>query len=377
MAATAAATQPVAGSYTAPWRREADAAADRNNLPRQLFRALIGAESGWNAKARSSAGAIGLTQLMPATARGLGVDPADPLQNLEGGARYLRAQLDRFGDVELALAAYNAGPGTVEQYGGVPPFSETRLYVDKVLAAAGNVAVDAATSIEDWLKPGTGVDLENVNASLLARLGLLGAYLGQPVTAISGFRSDAEQTRIWDSGVRPAARPIARGGEGSNHSRSQAVDATIDVDGKPTPIGAAVPAATLKEFGLKSLGSIDDPAHVEELEVTELAAAGVGLAAAAGVAAGIASKLAPKIASKLRGLLRGIGRGSAKTASGLGKYGTLGLLLAGLGVTGAIDLKRGALWLLFTLLGLALIVVGVLRLVGLKPGTVVNVTKEA
>ena len=90
---------------------------------------LIQQESGWNASARSNKGAIGLAQLMPATADYLGVDPFDVVQNLEGGARYLNEQYKKFGTWRLALAAYNAGPGAVEQYSGVPPFRETENYV--------------------------------------------------------------------------------------------------------------------------------------------------------------------------------------------------------------------------------------------------------
>ena len=97
-----------------------------------LFCALIEAESAYRPTARSAKGAYGLGQLMPATARDLGVDRADIAQNLDGSARYLLAQLAAFEDIDLALAAYNAGPHRVEEYGGVPPFPETRDYIARV-----------------------------------------------------------------------------------------------------------------------------------------------------------------------------------------------------------------------------------------------------
>jgi soluble lytic murein transglycosylase-like protein len=101
----------------------------------ELIEAIIANESGFDPRATSRTGARGLMQLMPETAASLGVvDPYDPAQNVRGGTRYLRTLLDRFGDVELAVAAYNAGAGAVERYGGVPPYAETQNYVRNVLS---------------------------------------------------------------------------------------------------------------------------------------------------------------------------------------------------------------------------------------------------
>jgi len=107
--------------------------ATRHGVPVPDFLGLVSQESAWNPRAVSRSGAQGLGQLMPATAKELGVgDPFNPEQNLDGAARYLRQQLDRFGSMDLALAAYNAGPGSVERYGGIPPFRETQNYVPSV-----------------------------------------------------------------------------------------------------------------------------------------------------------------------------------------------------------------------------------------------------
>lgn len=105
----------------------------RFDLSPALIEALVWQESRWNPNAVSPVGARGLAQLMPGTAQQLGVDPRDPYANLEGGARYLREQLDRFeGDVEKALAAYNAGPGRVQKAGGIPRIRETQIYVASI-----------------------------------------------------------------------------------------------------------------------------------------------------------------------------------------------------------------------------------------------------
>ncbi|WP_322865768.1 lytic transglycosylase domain-containing protein [Aquicoccus sp. G2-2] len=117
------------GHYRGPYLTMAKAAAQRHGVPVDLFLRLVQQESGWQVSARSHKGAIGLAQLMPGTARTLGVNPHDPYQNLEGGARYLKMQYNKFRSWRLALAAYNAGPQAVQKHGGVPPYKETRNYV--------------------------------------------------------------------------------------------------------------------------------------------------------------------------------------------------------------------------------------------------------
>ena len=134
------ATTPAASALPAgvPYGAEITAAARRHGIDPALLAGLVRQESNFDPNAGSPAGARGLTQLMPATAAGLGVtDVTDPAQALDGGARYLKQQLDAFGgDVTKALAAYNAGPGAVQRYGGVPPYAETQDYVKKVQAFA-------------------------------------------------------------------------------------------------------------------------------------------------------------------------------------------------------------------------------------------------
>jgi cell wall-associated NlpC family hydrolase len=137
-AATSTTAVAATGVDASPYDSMIVQAAQANGVDPALLKALVRAESNFNPNAVSGAGAIGLTQLMPGTAAGLGVQNAyDPMQSLLGGARYLHNALQEFnGDESLALAAYNAGSGAVRQYGGIPPYSETQSYVPRVLGYA-------------------------------------------------------------------------------------------------------------------------------------------------------------------------------------------------------------------------------------------------
>ncbi len=130
---------PAAADWKNEYRDIIASAAKENRLAPQLVEAVIAAESNGDPHAVSRKGALGLMQLMPDTARAVGVsDPLDPTQNINGGARYLRRMLDRFGDLRKALAAYNAGPKVVEKHDGVPPFDETQTYVNRIISDISN-----------------------------------------------------------------------------------------------------------------------------------------------------------------------------------------------------------------------------------------------
>jgi hypothetical protein len=195
-------------------RAQVARAAKTAGIDPNLYWRLIQAESGGRIDAVSPAGAIGPAQLMPGTAAGLGVDPRDPIQNLLGGARYLKTQLDAFGDVALALAAYNAGPGAVREHGGIPPFSETQRYVAKVLSTASSPG--ASVSPPSGLPgPGAGIPSSGPNPAIQI-LQDIAANRYDPVATLSEIAS------------RPRAAAVAATPEVSPGPSGQTFSGQVD-----------------------------------------------------------------------------------------------------------------------------------------------------
>ena len=175
-----------------------------------IFRSLIRHESGGSPTAVSPKGAIGLAQLMPVTARGLGVDPMDPAQNLEGGARYLAQQFKKYGRWDLALAAYNAGPGAVDQYGGIPPYEETQNYVRNVLARA-NGRNTPVSPYKPFSRLETPQTYPTLLQTLLSRQGSEGELLAGLLPGITPTSSNQPTSPTFSvgKGAWGGSKPIA------------------------------------------------------------------------------------------------------------------------------------------------------------------------
>jgi len=245
--------------------------AQRYGIPQSLFVNQIGAESNFDPQAQSPAGAQGLGQLMPGTAAGLGVsDPFDPAANLDGAARYLQQQFQRFGRWDLALAAYNAGPGAVEKYGGIPPYEETQSYVAKILGASTSPSagaqvagggVDAADApppaIPQESKPSLGMSMRDVldfASPSPAAVGILGR-LGETSKRVASTLSQSEIPLPGE----PITKTITKIPTGSQESGKEVIDLGMDFDGALHPNSEPIVAQAMAYLGTPYLWGGADP----------------------------------------------------------------------------------------------------------------------
>ncbi len=210
-----------------PYADMFNAAASKYGISAALLAAVARAESNFNPGARSPAGAQGLMQFMPSTAAGMGVNPWDPASSIDGAARYLRANLDRFGSIPLALAAYNAGPGNVSKYGGVPPFTETQNYVARVqgyMTGYGGSATTTRIAASAPPQPVAGAPGGTALAVLSAAKGILGKpYIWGGTTSRGVDCSGLIYYAFNAAGVKiPRLRAIDYGRMGTAVSASQA-----------------------------------------------------------------------------------------------------------------------------------------------------------
>lgn len=199
------------------YKKLARQAAGEVGVDPHVFTSLVRAESRFNPGARSPVGAQGLTQLMPGTARGLatkyGIDPATPYGNLLGGAYYLKEQIERFGDLRSAVAAYNAGPGAVEKYGGIPPYKETQAYVRNVLGGYNTKRVQPMSTppptAQAQPQPRRS-GLQNALIATLAQIGQDGGYVDSNTllhNVVGGIQMDrvSDGPRIVSGGSGPSS----------------------------------------------------------------------------------------------------------------------------------------------------------------------------
>lgn len=238
------------------YRAAAAEIAQKYGIDPDLFARLIQQESGWNPNAGSEKGALGLTQLMPGTALDMGVLRIDPLQNLEGGAKYLRQQLDAFGgDKALALAAYNAGPGNVRKYGGIPPFKETQDYVSRILGTQQpNTTQQGGPAVDQYAQPPqqNGILSYITDPEKRAKLGLVLSSLASTPNAgiqqvltnkIAGFEDTRTNNKTAQWLASKGRSDLAEAVAGGMISPKEAVAAAMQA---PEEKGRVIDAAALR-----------------------------------------------------------------------------------------------------------------------------------
>ncbi len=246
-------------------------AARREGLSPDLIHAVVRAESNYRPDARSSAGAMGLMQLMPGTAQGLGVsDPWDPVQNVLGGARYLRQQIDRFGDIKLALAAYNAGPGAVTRHDGIPPFRETQTYVRRVMdfmqqrsASRGERSVGVnEVALEE--EEAEGVVLQHDAALAPDLTGVAVDSTSQIIAAPTSGDGDAKTSSEDGPQGNETPTPDVNNADGSRHTAGNRDN--LSPSAVESPAGTSVAEAQFEGDSFESVRSPEFFASSEEGE---------------------------------------------------------------------------------------------------------------
>lgn len=216
---------------------EFQAAAQATGVPIEILLAVAWAESGFNPDAESSAGAQGMMQLMPATSAGNGIDPTDPAQNIMCGANYLKVQYERFGSWDLAFAAYNAGPGAVAQYGGVPPYRETESYIATI------------NSYLDQITPATGPALPSTPAPAGAAPAAAVIPARAAPAAAAGPTGATQQRRVLEM----ALRDLTGVGLGAVRPAFTELDAVSSFDLRAAPVTEVIASDA-------SLGGLVSPA---------------------------------------------------------------------------------------------------------------------
>jgi murein DD-endopeptidase MepM/ murein hydrolase activator NlpD len=254
-------------------------------VPSNYLLALIQAESNFDNSAHSSAGAIGYTQLMPGTARGLGVNPYNPHENLIGGAKYLSQQLKKFnGNIRLALAAYNAGPGAVAKYGGIPPYAETQAYVKRVMEYARAYSSGQVGGIANAAPIVSAPSVETATSPLSPTLpsgpkfGVQGTSLRNPTLTIRPLSiqqvqagSSVQDSGFGNPGSASVGYPLGVHGKiiGTPHSGTHNLgnwqsDNAVDI---AVPIGTPVYAVSDGVIGSR-IGSLGKGGRFAGLRVT-------------------------------------------------------------------------------------------------------------